>query len=421
MSNTPYGSTNTYTDTSGSSLGTSLVQTAYDRYVEFALRAVPLIRDVADKRPVQQAMPGSSVVFQLYNDLSKNITQLSETVDPDAVGFGNTVQKTVTLYEYGNAALATRKLELFSLSDVDPAIADIIAFNMADSIDEVAQNVLRQGPNVIYGTGTSTAGVGDISTGATPTITSADVRKAVAKLRSGKAVPRVDDLYWCGIHPEVSHDLRAETGAGAWRDAHIYNESGAGELWPGSIGVYEGAMYVESPRLYSGLDATTGVQNYEGATTATTYTQAAASGASGAKTIVFGSAINSAIQVGYVVSGTGTAGGATAPGANSAAAGYARITAISTDRLTVTVDTANAGTVGTATITFTATNKVYRTLVAGKQALAEAIAEEPHVVIGPVVDKLMRFRPIGWYGVLGFSLYRDAALYRIETTSSIAS
>ena len=63
MSNTPYGSSNVYTDTSGSSLGTSLVQAAYDRYVEFALRAVPLIRDVADKRPVQQAMPGSSVVF----------------------------------------------------------------------------------------------------------------------------------------------------------------------------------------------------------------------------------------------------------------------------------------------------------------------------------------------------------------------
>jgi len=419
MSNTPYGSTNVYTDSlnPGSSLGTSLVQTAYDRYVEFALRAVPLIRDVADKRPVQQAMPGSSVVFQLYNDLAKNTNVLSETVDPDAVGFGNTVQKTVTLAEYGNAALTTRKLELFSLSDVDPAIADIIAFNMADSIDEVAQSVLITGPNVIYGTGTSTAGVG----GTGSTISSVDVRKAVAKLRSGKAVPRVDDLYWTGIHPEVSHDLRAETGAGGWREAHVYNESGAGELWPGSIGVYEGAMYVESPRLYSGFDPKTNIQNYEGAATATTYTQAAASGASAAFTIVFGSAINAAIQVGYLVSGTNTAGGATAPTAGTAGSGYARITGISADRLTVTVSLANTGAVGTNTITFTATEKVYRTLVAGKQALAEAIAEEPHVVIGPVVDKLMRFRPIGWYGVLGFSLYRDAALYRIETTSSIAS
>ena len=50
---------------------------------------------------------------------------------------------------------------------------------------------------------------------------------------------------------------------------------------------------------------------------------------------------------------------------------------------------------------------------------AEAVAEEFHVVVGPVVDKLMRQRPIGWYGVAGWSLYRPEALVRVETTSSI--
>jgi len=34
---------------------------------------------------------------------------------------------------------------------------------------------------------------------------------------------------------------------------------------------------------------------------------------------------------------------------------------------------------------------------------------------------LMRFRPMGWYGVLGFARYREEALYRIETGSSIAA
>jgi hypothetical protein len=42
------------------------------------------------------------------------------------------------------------------------------------------------------------------------------------------------------------------------------------------------------------------------------------------------------------------------------------------------------------------------------------------VVIGPVTDKLMRQRPIGWYGVLGHAVYRQNALYRIESSSSIA-
>jgi hypothetical protein len=51
-------------------------------------------------------------------------------------------QVVVTLNEYGNAVLVTRALELFSLADVDPAIANIIAYNLADSIDKVAMTEL---------------------------------------------------------------------------------------------------------------------------------------------------------------------------------------------------------------------------------------------------------------------------------------
>lgn len=319
-----------YTDTSTGSLGNYLVQTAYDRYVEFALRAVPLLRDVADKKPVQQAMPGSSVVFQIYTDLSPTTSPLSEDVDPDAVALGNTTPVSVTLNEYGNASLVTRKLELFSLSDVDPAIADIIAYNMADSLDTIVMNVLNGTTNIITEEGgdlvSSYTGTPDIENVlASDTIKSRDIRFAVAKLRANKVVPRTGEYYWCGIHPEVSIDLRAETGADGWRYAHIYNESGAGQLWPGAIGTYEGAMFVESPRLLN------------------------------------------------------ESNGAVSP------------------------------------------VRVYDTLVAGKQALAEAVAEEPHVVFGPIVDKLMRFRPIGWYGVAGWSLYRQAAMAKIVTASSIGA
>ena len=68
----------------------------------------------------------------------------------------------------------------------------------------------------------------------------------------------------------------------------------------------------------------------------------------------------------------------------------------------------------------TSSAKVYRTIVAGQQALAEATAVEPGVVIGPVVDKLMRFRPVGWYSLQGWARYREESRYRIESTSSIS-
>ena len=300
---------------------TNLVQSAYDRYVEMALRSQPLIRDIADKRPVQQAMPGSSVVFQIYADLAQATSTLTENIDPDAVAISNTSTVTVTLNEYGNAALLTRRLGLFSLSDVDPAAADIIAYNMGDSLDAVVMTELRGGSNVRFSRGSTSTPSSTATVEAEDVAKLDDIRVVVAKLRAGLAVPRQGSLFAAYIHPEVSFDIRKETTGGGFQDLHKYDATE--NFWPGFIGTIEGAYFIETPRMYNATD-----------------------------------------------------------GASS--------------------------------------QRVYRTIVVGKQALAEAVAEEPHTIVGPVTDKLMRHRPLGWYGVLGWKRYREAALWRIESASSIA-
>jgi len=394
---------NAFVSTGASSLGgtsgsAGLVQAAYDRLLEFALRSEPLIRSVADKTPARQSIPGSTVVLQRYVDLAANTTALTETTDPDAVAMSTPTNVSITLNEYGNSVLVTRALELFSLADVDPAIANIIAFNLADSIDSIAMTTLRGGTYKIFGgNATSTATVD-----ASDTLDSADVRKVVAKLRAAKAIGRKGSLYWTGIHPEVSHDLRAESSSGqGWLLPNQYGSS-QDRIWAGEIGNYEGAYYVESARLYN---AKTGADQTALATAS------AVSGVSGAFTIVAANAaFGGRAEVGDKISGTNV-------GAS------AKITAISVGatNTTFTVDVANSGTVGTNTLTVTPVTRVFSTIVCGQQAMAQAVAEEPHVVIGPVVDKLMRHRPMGWYGVLGFARYREEALYRIETGSSIAA
>jgi N4-gp56 family major capsid protein len=130
--------------------------------------------------------------------------------------------------------------------------------------------------------------------------------------------------YTTYIHPDISHDLRGETGAGSWRQPHEY--SAAGNIWAGNIGEYEGQVFLENPRC----------QNVQ-----------AGSGAGASQT------------------------------------------------------------------------RVYNTYTVGQQALAEAVAEEFHTVRGPVVDKLTRFQPFGWYGVAGWSLYRPEALIVTQTSSSV--
>lgn len=394
---------NAFTDTSSNSLGgtvgaAGLVQKAYDRLLEFALRSEPLLRSVADKRPARQAIPGSTVVLQRYVDLDAKTSTLTETTDPDAVALTTPTQVVITLNEYGNAVLVTRALELFSLADVDPAIANIIAYNLADSIDQVVSTTLSGGTNAIYsGSATSTATIAAAST-----IDSADIRKAVAKLRANKAKARRGSYYWCGIHPEVSHDLRAESGNLGWNFAHINSDPAVNNVWAGEIGDYEGAFFVESSRLPN---------EKAGADQTALSTSPAVSGVSGAFTIVVANgAFGGRAEVGDKISGTNV-------GAS------AKITAISVGETntTLTVSVANSGTVGTNTLTVTPVTRVFDTILCGQQALAEAVAEEPHIVIGNVTDKLMRFRPMGWYGVLGFARYREEALYRIESGSSIAA
>jgi len=394
---------NAFVSTGASSLGgtsgsAGLVQAAYDRLLEFALRSEPLIRSVADKTPARQSIPGSTVTLQRYVDLAENTTALTETTDPDAVAMSTPTNVNITLAEYGNSVLVTRALELFSLADVDPAIANIIAFNLADSIDSIAMTTLRGGTYKIFGgNATSTATVD-----ASDTLDSADVRKVVAKLRAAKAVGRKGSLYWTGIHPEVSHDLRAESSAGqGWLLPNQYGSS-QDRIWAGEIGNYEGAYYVESARMFS---------SKAGADQTALATASAVSGVSGAFTIVAANAaFGGRAEVGDKISGTNVGSSA-------------KITAISVGatNTTFTVDVANSGTVGTNTLTVTPVTRVFNTIVCGQQAMAQAVAEEPHVVIGPVVDKLMRHRPMGWYGVLGFARYREEALYRIETGSSIAA
>lgn len=311
----------------GTAAMANLVQTTYDRALEFALRAQPMYRMIADKRPVQQAMPGSSVVFELYQDLAQQITPLNELVDPDAVAAGNPTTVSVTLNEYGNSILVSNKLDLFSFTDVTAGLVNQVAWNLVDSVDLLVQNVLAAGTQVIRQNG-DPATVAPIYNGgttngvqATSTFSSKAARLAVAKLRTQKVHPNKGSYYTAYIHPEVSHDLRAETGAAAWRDPHNY--SAAGNIWAGEIGEYEGACYIETPRNQNVV---------------------------------------------------------------------------------------NAGTVPTRT---------FQTYYTGQQALAEAVAEEFHTVRGPVVDKLTRFQPLGWYGVAGWALYRPEALIRVETTSSI--
>lgn len=227
----------------------NLVTAAYDRYMRLALRSMPQFRELVDTKPVDQTHPGSSVVFSLYSDLADATTAINEVTDPEIVQIPDPARVTVTLNEYGNYTVLTKRLEAFSLdAAVDTNAANMIAFNMASSVDKLVQAVLAGTTQVI----TEQAGSLVSSSNAVNSITSTDTVKArdfrfaVTKLRAGTIVPSRGDMYAAVVHPSVAHDLRVETGSASWRAPHEYQDTG--QIYAGETGAFEGAAFIESPR-----------------------------------------------------------------------------------------------------------------------------------------------------------------------------
>ncbi len=260
---------------------------------------------------------------------------------------GNPNQVTVTLNEYGAAVTTTKKLNLTSFNDVDSALADIIAYNSADSIDAVVASVLTSGSNVIY------AGTSGATT--TNTITSTDVmsvvaiREAVTSLRTNKAVPRINDLYAAYLHPRQAADLRAESGTGGFQALTQYVDRTP--FVAGAVGVIEGAFIVETPRVLNGLKLSTGI----------TPTVSITNVALTSNVVTITTAVAHGLGTGQVVTVAATT--------NTAVNGTYTIASVpSTTTFTYALTASNITSVAdTGTVTFT---NNYRAIIAGREALA---------------------------------------------------
>ena len=303
------------------------IKAAYERLAYFALRPELHFDQVASVRATRETQPGSTVTFTFWDDLTAATTELSETADPTAVAFGDS-QVTVTLKEYGNVVKTTAKARATSFLDLDSAAANLVGYNAGLSVDTLARDAIAAGTNVVYATGGASTPGSRGAIEADDVIAAYDVRKVVAQLRTAN-VPTIGGYYVGMIHPDVSFDLRSETGAAAWRDPHVYSDPQG--IYAAELGVFEGVRWIETPRCKTWTD-----------------------------------------------SGSG-----------------------STD--------------------------VYATHIVGSEALAKGVSmggewgEQPTIVLGPQTDALRRMNTLGWKHFVGYAVFRQAAVRRIESSSSIGS
>jgi len=396
--------TDSYT-TSGS---VDFSKAAYDRMAYFALRPELYFDQAADVQPTAQSMPGSSVAFTIVNDLSIASSALTESNDVAVTSLSDS-QVTLTLAEYGNAVLTTAKLRGTAFVDIDPVVANVVGYNAGVSLDTIARAALDSGTNVMYASGlgatslnSSVTARSGVATGTT--LSSLDIRVARARLRS-QNVPTFGGYYVGYIHPDLVADLQGETISGSnvqgWRAPHVYSQPG--EIWTGELGAFEGVRWIETPRapVFQGAGASA---------TAGTYTISSDA--------VSGTFTGSAPQVGAAL--TTKSGGVTVTGTVT-------IASVASNTFTTT-GTGSITLAGNNTVTVAAAGvNVYGTVIIGRQALAKAHSyvdgngAYPHVVPGPITDRLRRFVPMGWYWLGAYGIFRQASVMRIESSSLLGS
>ena len=383
-----------------------LSKAAYEQLAYFALRPELYYDSLCEVQATNATNRGTSVTFTIASELAEATTALTETSDVTPVAMADSYV-TVTPLEYGNAVQLTSKLGATAFLDVNPVAANLIGWNAGISTDGVARAAAQAGTNVGYSAGTTRTGLAKSNT-----LAGNDVRRAVANLRKNN-VATFNGVYKGIIHPDASYDFRGSTGGTNWSDPHIYSDPSG--IFNGVIGNFQGVQFMESPRAPLFSDG--GVNTWT-ISTITVATNTASLTSSGAHGLAVGDTVT--ISGATATSGTGS---------TSQLGFNAQFTVLAITSATIfTVDitgktaTCNAG---TSLALVAASVDVYGTLVMGRQALAKAFStgggygEQAQIVDVPVVDVLRRFTGVGWKHFVGYSVFRQAAMYRIESGSSI--
>ena len=386
---------------------------AYIKRAYYALRPQLYYDTFVDVRNTDATAVGASYTWNITSDLAVASTALSEQVDVTPVTPTDTPVVSTPL-EYGNAVQLTAYAEASAFMSYNPIIANLIGFNAGISVDTVALNKFQLGTNALFSKGTGSAVVSRAALTSSNIIDGRTLAIGVAKLRGLNALP-VGSTYVGMIHPDVSLDLRGTTGAQSWGDPHVYGAMNSqDDIWNGRVGTLAGATFIESPRapLFLGGSPGTGAVTLNAKTTSATTT----------------SDVNNSVTVTTTVPHLFSVGQGITFSGNGAVGLPLVAVVVSVPTTTTFTITAAGVTAGAPAVTVTSGSmSVYRTLIFGAEAFGKTInpgagyGADPMIGQTPVVDRLERFTGVYWKHLVDYVIFRNTALYSIESTSSIGT
>lgn len=250
------------------------IQTIWSKEILF--QAMPVLRfeQFAVKKTELGVMPGLTVNFMRYNNLTTDDTtgaELTEGVrmEPSALSAS---QIQITVKEQGKSVAVTELLLNASFDDVMASASRLLGRHMAQSMDIQARNTLYKAgvpfgggaavaPSVVFGR-TAAASRGSLapyeyaaagSASAPGYLSPATIKDAVEVL-AGQNIPRLGDTYVCFVHPSQSRSLRD------WPEfIEVTKYAAPGNFMLGEIGRLYDVVFIETTQVLKGQTTTADV------------------------------------------------------------------------------------------------------------------------------------------------------------------
>lgn len=159
---------------------------------------------------------GKTVKFRRFTPFAAITEPLAEGVTPAGQTLTETAF-TAMVKPYGGHVELTDEINFYLLDNMHQETAKLLADQAALSLDTISRNALNAGMNVQYANSKTSRGALE----PTDKLTFAEIKTAVRNLKRKNVKPFADGFYHAIVHPDVVHDLTADT---MWVDVAKYQD-----------------------------------------------------------------------------------------------------------------------------------------------------------------------------------------------------
>ena len=159
---------------------------------------------------------GKTVKFRRFTPFAAITEPLAEGVTPAGQTLTETAF-TAMVKPYGGHVELTDDINFYLLDNMHQETAKLLGDQAALSLDTISRNALNAGMNVQYANSKTSRG----ALASTDKLTFAEIKTAVRNLKRKNVKPFADGFYHAIVHPDVVHDLTADT---MWVDVAKYQD-----------------------------------------------------------------------------------------------------------------------------------------------------------------------------------------------------